>query len=529
MLFSLRKSMPISSLKTLLEPWICLDLLYDRRISGLSTDTRTLKKGEVFIALKGYEQDGRDFIESAIAKGAVAVLLDGEETGDEAGRSFVARCAPLDDSQKEIPLIPIAHLTSLVGAIAARFYQYPTRQLNIIGVTGTNGKTSCTQWIAQAFNGLGHRCGVIGTLGYGFSQDLISSERTTPFPLEMQKILAEFVEKKAETVVMEVSSHALSQHRVVGVDFDLAVFTNLSHDHLDYHGNVAEYAKAKKRLFDWPGLKKRVLNVDDPYGWQWFWEYKSDHEAALIGYSLQADMPQKIPQQQLVYATDVIFSENGIAATIHSPWGVGRLKTGLIGRFNLSNLLAVLASLCLQGVALDEVLKVLSCLKSPPGRMEVLGGGEGGRAGGEQPTVVIDYSHTPDALEQALKSLGEHAHGKVWCVFGCGGDRDKTKRPLMAQIAQKYADYVIVTDDNPRHETPSAIVCDILMGLTADSTAVVEHDRRQAIQHAINCAQVGDMVLIAGKGHETYQQIGDEKFPFNDKVEALLALDARKK
>lgn len=498
-------------LKTLLQPWIEIDSKLDRAVKGISSDTQMLQAGDIFVALKGAKQDGCDFIQKAIEKGSVAILCDHAEMAQASAALKTAQ-------NKEVPLFAIKDLRKELGHIAARFYHFPSKQLNIMGVTGTNGKTSCTQWLAQAFNALNRPCGVIGTLGYGFPTALTAGMYTTPFSIEIQQILAGFVTQKAQAVAMEVSSHGLSQHRLAGTEFDLAVFTNLSHDHLDYHGNLERYALAKKRLFDWPELTKRVFNLDDTYGKRWFFEYME--QGVCYGYSLCPEIHLEVPREKMVYTAQFSLSSHGIQAIIHSPWGEEELKTRLVGRFNLSNLLAVLTSLCVQGVSLKEAMNVLSRLKSPPGRMQIIGGGDA-------PLIVVDYAHTPDALEQALKSLTEHCAGKLWCVFGCGGDRDMAKRPIMAQIAEKYADYIIVTDDNPRYEDPTSIIRHILTGLSVDSAAIVEQDRRRAIVHAVTCAQPEDIILIAGKGHELYQQIGDKKFPFSDLVEAQSALNQR--
>lgn len=540
--------MPISSLKLLLDPWVKLDPADDCFVANLCADSRKVQKGDLFVALPGLKTNGQSFIQDAVEKGAVAVLCENygdvnaltpapspktcpREGGDGRGENEV-----LSLGQSSVSIIPIPHLSQEFGNIVARFYEYPSESLNIIGVTGTNGKTSCTHWIASALTDLGQSCGVIGTLGSVFpgahNNHTVTSTAdtyTTPGPIQLQQTLRDFVDQKVSAVAMEVSSHGLAQNRVGGVQFDIGVFTNLSQDHLDYHGDIESYAMAKKRLFDWPHLKKRIFNVDDHYGAQWFSEYAVNDQinsplpqagegSTCIAYTLNPENHRTIPSHQLVYASDIHFSQQGITATIHTPWGEGLLKTALIGRFNLSNLLAVLSSLCLRQIAFEKALNALSHLASPPGRMEVLGGNE-------SPVIIVDYAHTPDALEQVLKSVSEHCGGKLWCVFGCGGDRDKTKRPIMGRIVEKYADNVVITDDNPRHEVPAAIVQDILTGLAMNSSAIIEHDRRQAIRHAVNGAKPNDIIVIAGKGHEHYQQIGDEKFPFSDRVEVLLALE----
>ncbi len=498
------------SLKSLLNSWIEIETKYDGLINHLSMDSRHIQPGDIFFALEGGQKDGRMFVQQAVDKGAIAVLC---EKKDQADRASVL----ININDKKIPMFFIEKLEEKIGEIAAKFYDYPAKKLTVIGVTGTNGKTSCTQWIAKALNYFNIPCGVIGTLGYGLPGDLNSAEYTTPFAIDVQRILADFCAKGAKAVAMEVSSHGLVQHRVAGVEFSLATFTNLTHDHLDYHGSLANYAAAKKQLFNWPSLQQSIFNLDDFYGRLWFVEYKN--QKPCYGYSLQPDICQLFSKDFLVYTPSFSFSEKSIEATVVTPWGEGLLSSPLLGKFNLSNLLVVLTNLCLMGVAFTDALSVIPLLDSLPGRMQVISD-EG------KPTVVIDYSHTPDSLLHALQSLREHCTGKLWCVFGCGGDRDKTKRPIMGKIAEQHADYVIITDDNPRHENPKSIVADILLGLAIDSAVVIEHNRRLAILHALTSANAGDIVLIAGKGHERYQQIGDEKIPFSDAVEAQLVLKA---
>lgn len=498
-----------TTLKQLLAPWV--ETTSDCSFSGLSVDTRSMQTGDVFIALRGCQQDSHQFIQQAIKKGAAAVLC-------EKSVEFPTTSTVENSLKQKIPIIVVDHLEEKLGHIAAKFYDNASQKLNVIAVTGTNGKTSCTQWIAQALCQLKQTCAVIGTLGYGFPGHLTQGAYTTPFPIDVQKMLATFYDEHASHVAMEVSSHALAQHRVTGVEFKLAIFTNLSHDHLDYHGHLEAYAMVKKSLFDWP-LPYRIFNLDDAYGKAWFAEYSK--QKGCYGYSIAPDAYQNIAKDYLVYASEIILSEKGIKATIHSPFGTGVLESPLLGDFNLSNLLAVLTGLCLLGVSFTEALRVIPLLETPPGRMQILGGGE-------KPRIIIDYAHTPHAIEQTLKSLRAHCYGKLWCIFGCGGNRDKTKRPIMGKIVEKYADCAVITSDNPRHEEPQAIIEQIVSGLAVDSTAIIEADCRKAIIHAISCAKPADIILIAGKGHELYQQIGDEKLPFSDLVEAQFALNQLK-
>lgn len=460
----------------------------DRMVTGLSSDSREIKEGNCFFALRGLHVDGRSFIADAIKKGACAVIL--EEPIKDMGTSSV-------------PFIYIPKLSTKLGEIGARFYERPSEKLTMIGVTGTNGKTSTSQFIALTMKMAAKICGVIGTLGYGFPEDLLPSTHTTCNALTLQKQLSDIYRQGADTVVMEVSSHALDQHRTGGVAFDIAIFTNLTRDHLDYHGNMENYAAAKKKLFYLPGLKYAVINTDDAFGLELARELSGKLQVYCYG---TKDNDLALPSVQ---AHNIHLNNKGTTAKISSPWGEGQLRSKLLGRFNVSNQLAVLTTLQLLNIPLDMSLEYLSQLQTVPGRMQVFGGGK-------LPLVVVDYAHTPDALKQVLLALREHTHGTLWSVFGCGGDRDRGKRPLMGQIAERFSDQLIITNDNPRTEDPGQIVAEIISGLLCPWAVEVEHDRGAAIAHVISCAQAGDVILVAGKGHENYQIIGTEKIPFND-------------
>lgn len=465
----------------------------DISVSGLCLDSRQLQPGDVFVAIPGTTADGRRFISRAIEHGAVAVLT----------QELVENSA-----QFAVPIIQIAELTQHVGEIAARFYDQPCEKLTVIGVTGTNGKTSITHYIAHALAHLGYNSAVIGTLGSGPLSAIESGRLTTPDAITVQKTLAGFVAQGITHVAMEVSSHALDQHRVAGVQFHSAIFTNLTRDHLDYHGDMDSYFAAKAKLFIWPGLKNAIINLDDEYG-QKLWEISGAH--AKVGYSLSETLP---PQAggwgvKLLTGSNIKQTAKGISATINSPWGSAPLQINTFGRFNLSNCMATLATLCGLEIPFDRAIQALATLPTVPGRMQPFGGNK-------QPLVVVDYSHTPDALQQALTALREHASGKLWCVFGCGGGRDSGKRRLMGEVAERYSDQIIITNDNPRDEEPQAIADDIVQGLVCPWAVEIELDRGAAIAHAIDCAQGGDVVLIAGKGHEDYQEICGERIPFND-------------
>jgi UDP-N-acetylmuramoyl-L-alanyl-D-glutamate--2,6-diaminopimelate ligase len=464
----------------------------DREISGLALDSRLVKPGDLFFACKGTHLDGRKFIDDVIIKGVRAIVAEAE-VGDVSIQV-----------QNNVPIVPVHHLNHRMGRIAATFYGNPAEKLRIVGITGTNGKTSCSHFIASALHQLGITAGVIGTLGNGVYGNIQPSSLTTPDAITLQATFADFVKHNAKVVAMEVSSHSLDQGRVDDVPFEVGVFTNLTRDHLDYHGDMASYGTAKKRLFDMASLKHAVINADDDFG-------KSLIESlprknTLYAYGVDQHTHLAVPQ---VYADDLHLDITGLHARVYTPWGEGDLHAGLIGRFNASNILAVLTTLCLLDVPFDAALQSLAQLKPVAGRMQGLGGNT-------QPLVVVDYSHTPDSLEKALVALKQHCRGQLYCIFGCGGDRDRGKRPMMAKIAEQYADHVIVTDDNPRHESPEQIVADILVGFTQLKQVIVQHDRSKAIQEIIQCAVPGDCILIAGKGAETYQQIGDVKIPFSD-------------
>lgn len=473
----------------------------DVEIKGLALDSRNVKPGDLFFACKGTTLDGRKFIGAAIKNGAVAVL----EEVETKSMSF--------HKVGNVPVFPVHHLDQRIGEMAAQFFGYPSKKLKMVGVTGTNGKTSCTHFIAQALQNLDIPCGVIGTLGNGLYGKIKTGSLTTPDAITLQATLAEFHDQHIKNVAMEVSSHSIEQGRINGTHFDVGVFTNLTRDHLDYHGTMEAYGNAKKKLIDNHLVKHVVINADDDFGLNLI---KALNRKNMYAYGIKkhADLPDTVP---FVYAQHTHFDLSGIRAHIISPWGEGELHAPLIGKFNLSNLLATLTSLCILKVPFKEALESLATLTSVSGRMQTFGGKD-------KPLVVVDYAHTPDALEKVLMALREHSQGKLYCLFGCGGDRDKGKRPLMAKIAEQFADKVIVTDDNPRTEDPAQIVENIMEGFADRNKIIIEHDRSKAIRDIIQYAQPGDCVLIAGKGAERYQIVGDKKIPFSDieKVEENL-------
>lgn len=472
--------------------------LADIVISGIQIDSRKVTTGDLFIAIKGHSVDGRQFISQAVSAGAAAVIADADEKWPE------------NTVYKSVPVIVVNKLSAELGEIASSFFDRPSQRLPVIAVTGTNGKTSCTQLMMQILNGLGKSCGVMGTLGIGVDGDFNEATNTTPDAVTIQRYLQQWVEGKTDTAVMEVSSHGIAQGRVDALQFELALFTNLSRDHLDYHGSMQAYAETKAQLFSWPGLKKAVINMDDDFSEQLLASVASDVEVYTFSIKSQSKAD--------IFVDKISYHRKGVSSVLHSPWGVFPFTYPLMGEFNLSNVLAVVTCLGVLGYSLPSVVSTLTGLATIPGRMELV-------SNASDVTVVVDYAHTPDALEQALKAMSLHACGKLWCVFGCGGDRDQGKRSLMGAVAQQYSDYVVVTSDNPRSESASHIIDEIIS--MVDRPALIEEDRAKAINFAIKQAGVGDSILIAGKGHEDYQQIGENKLPFSDIHQARLGLLAR--
>ena len=476
-------------------------------VHGLSLDSRRVDAGDAFVALAGARSHGIVFAPMASARGAVVILA---ERPGPAARVSGAIPAPPPDGAGAVPVIWIDGLREQLGAIASRFFGEPSRALRIVGVTGTNGKTSTVQLLAQALQHAGRRAATIGTLGAGLYGELREGERTTPDVISVHGLLADFREAGASHVAMEVSSHALDQGRVDAVAFDLAAFTNLTRDHLDYHGTMQAYGEAKRRLFAWPGLAAAIVNADDAFG-----------------RTLAATMPAGVTLLRYgieragadVVARAVEADATGLSFELHTPWGAGRVGTRLLGHFNVSNLLAVAACLGRLGLDFATIRAALAQLEPVAGRMNRIGGSAA------QPLVVVDYAHTPDALEQALVSLRAHCSGRLLCVFGCGGERDAGKRPQMGAIAERLADRLIVTDDNPRGEDGDAIIAQILAGLERPQAATVERDRAGAIAAAIAAARPGDIVLVAGKGHEPYQETAGTRRPFDDIAVARHALE----
>jgi UDP-N-acetylmuramoyl-L-alanyl-D-glutamate--2,6-diaminopimelate ligase len=463
----------------------------------LTADSRRVQPGDVFVAYPGAQVDGRNFIAQAVAKGAAAVIV-------EAGGSL-AECGS--------PVVEVSGLAALSGEIAHLVYGRPSEHLWLAGVTGTNGKTSVSHWTAQALDAMRHPCAVVGTLGNGFLDALDESPNTTPDAITLHAALAGFVASGAEACAMEVSSIGLDQGRVNGAAFDVAVFTNLTRDHLDYHGSMEDYAAAKEKLFDAPGLKAAVLNLDDPMGVALAARLKG--RVPTLGYSLAGKAPGLT--DEVLVADNLRLDAAGVEFVLRGT----KVVAPVVGRFNVSNLLAVIGALLARNEHLEEITAALRSLKPPPGRMQALGGVK-------QPLVVVDYAHTPDALEKALTVLREAATargGKLVCVFGCGGDRDPGKRPQMGAVAARLADRVLVTSDNPRSEDPLQIIAAIVAGMPAPRC--IEPDRALAITEAVVGADVRDVVLLAGKGHEPYQEIAGVRHAFSDLDAAKSALAGR--
>lgn len=468
----------------------------DIEITGIALDSRQVRPGFLFIALAGSIQHGIEHADQALKNGAVAIIYEPVNGGVEGAENLV-----LDIK------LPMPGLGQKLGEIAARFYREPSRGLDVIGVTGTNGKTSCSQFLAQALPD----AGVVGTLGWGSWGQLRQTLNTTPDALAIQAMIRALLDDGKRSVAMEVSSHGLAQGRVNEVCFKGALFTNLSRDHLDYHGSMDDYLAAKTRLFNQPGLEFAVINLDDAYAEEVIKQVGAG--VKIWGFSLKERAYSSIER---VWAEKIEYGVDGIH--FDACWRDQKtfVSTNIAGVFNLENLLAVLTVLLAMGESLAEAASRLATLQPVVGRMEHFGGHR-------QPTVFVDYAHSPDALEKVLVSLRPHGSKKLSVVFGCGGDRDKGKRAQMGGIAEKWADEVIVTDDNPRTEAPAAIVTDILSGCHSDKVVVI-HDRKQAIQTAIGQADCGDCIVVAGKGHEHYQEINGERLPFSDQQMVRQAL-----
>ncbi|CAH0527083.1 UDP-N-acetylmuramoyl-L-alanyl-D-glutamate--2,6-diaminopimelate ligase [Vibrio hippocampi] len=490
----MRTSMTLASL---LKPWLTASdsPLCDIPVNQLILDSRTVAEGDTFVAVIGHAVDGRLFIERAIDAGANSVIAQADSEHKHGEVQW----------HQDVPIVHIHGLDSLLSVIAARLYHYDQQ---VIGVTGTNGKTTITQLIAQWIELLDQKAAVMGTTGNGFLHQLEEAKNTTGSAIDVQRSLAELDGKGAVYTAMEVSSHGLVQGRVAAVPFKLGVFTNLSRDHLDYHGNMQGYEAAKKLLFTGHHCELAVLNIDDEVGERWLADRRDAIAVSVEG---------KRVDQNGLWATQVDYSDKGIALNFAGHFGEGALSAPLIGQFNASNLMLAFASLLSLGFDIKQLQQTASQLQPVLGRMELfhtLG----------KPKVVVDYAHTPDALEKALQALRVHCEGKLWVVVGCGGDRDKGKRPMMAAIAEQLADQVILSDDNPRSEDPALIIDDMLAGMQQPQQAKIEHSRYQAANYAVKHAGAQDIILLAGKGHEDYQVVGRESIHYSDRESAAALL-----
>jgi len=476
---------------------------------SLRTDSRAVQPGDAFIAWPGYAKDGREFVTAALAAGAATCLVEHE--GVEAYAFTDARVASLPG------------LKGKTGLIAAAFYGEPSRQMPVLAVTGTNGKTSTAWWTAQALALLGERCGVVGTLGIGEppasqawgepNAEIETTGLTTPDPVRLQATFRRMADAGFAACAIEASSIGLKEHRLAGTAIKVALFTNFTQDHLDYHGDMDAYWAAKRELFDFAGLQAAVLNIDDPKG--------AELASTLTGldvWTYALNGPARIA------AHDLHYRAGGLAFTLHEGEATLLVETGLIGEYNVANLLAVIGGLRALGHSLAEIAAVVGKVTPVPGRMQRVGNGL------ELPQLVVDYAHTPDALDKALTALQPLAAargGRLICVFGCGGNRDRSKRPLMGAIAARLAQQVILTSDNPRFESPEQILADILGDTPIEKCGRAIPDRRTAIGRAVSEAGPRDVILVAGKGHEDYQEVAGVRLPFSDVVEARAALIAR--
>lgn len=502
-------------LSELLAGAVVVDAADDREIHGITLDSRAVQKGYLFLACAGTREHGLVYADQAVRQGAVAIVweTDGKHVPDELFQS----------RHPGLVMIGMNSLSQRAGIIASHYYGAPSRDMNVVGITGTNGKTSCSHFLAQALN-RDVPCAVIGTLGNGMYGALESASHTTPDAVTLHAMFDNFRSQGAQCIVMEVSSHGLDQGRVNGVEFDIAIFTNLSRDHLDYHDSMEEYAEAKRRLFEVPTLQQIIINADDEYGRQLMKSAATDLQLISYGFGEGTTDDLTLKASQLTMNLD------GIRFYVETPWGKGLIDSPLMGRYNASNLLAVLAALLALGIGFEEAVSRIQDCRTVAGRMERIDGTR------NQPLVIVDYAHTPDALENSLTALRDHLPagddstvGKcsLWCIFGCGGDRDRGKRAEMGAIAERLADDVVITNDNPRTEDAQTIVADILQGMKNPGHTSVIFDRRKAIETIVRQAAPDDIIFVAGKGHEQYQIVGETKLPYEGDAELVKAIFAQ--
>ncbi|MFN1583391.1 UDP-N-acetylmuramoyl-L-alanyl-D-glutamate--2,6-diaminopimelate ligase [Vibrio rotiferianus] len=484
------------SMDTLLSNWVDCSSLSSIIVSELELDSRRVQSGTTFVAIIGHVVDGRKFIPAAIEQGANAVIAQACDLKTHGMIEIV------DD----VPVIYLDALDKCLSEIAGHLYPYPN--MDLIGVTGTNGKTTITQLIAQWIDLIGSKAAVMGTTGNGFLNSLQEAANTTGNAVEIQKTLSSLAEQNAQYTALEVSSHGLIQGRVKALSFAAGVFTNLSRDHLDYHGTMEEYANAKFTLFTQHQCTHAIINVDDKVGAAW---------AKQLNNALAVSLKPTTEFSQRVYANHIKYAESGITIEFDGKFGEGTLHAPLIGEFNAANLMLAFSTLLSLGFNKQDLLTTASQLQPVLGRMELFQSNGNAK-------VVVDYAHTPDALEKALQALRVHCQGELWAIFGCGGDRDAGKRPMMAEIAERLGDKVVLTDDNPRSEDPALIMKDMLAGLTKPAEAIVQHDRFKALSYALEHASSQDIILLAGKGHEGYQILNSGTVHYSDRESAMTLL-----
>ena len=483
-----------------------------KAFTRLVHDSRLVEVGDVFFALNGTQQKGLTFVEQAWQKGALLAVTEGQLALEKHPLGW---------------LLKLPDLASNLGYLLGVNTQAPLKEIQTQAITGTNGKSSVAHYLCQAWQLLGKRCALVGTLGNGELHQLQPATHTTPDLFQLHQLYADWAAQGIRQVALEASSHALDQGRLAGLFMTSAIFTNLSRDHLDYHGSLAAYAAAKQALFLRPELATSVINLDDPLGKQWLANLQASNKQSnhkLLAYSLKpvSSVGKEFKTVACINVSQATYTLSGIQAELTYQQQNWHLNLPLLGAFNLANGLAVMAALLAEGIAMPEVLKVMQQLKPVPGRMQRIASST---TAASLPQVVVDYAHSPDALEQALLALRQHCQGKLWCVFGCGGNRDTGKRVLMGEVAQRLADQVIITDDNPRNENPAKIRQAILVG--AGAAALEVADRQEAIQQVVNQAAADDWILIAGKGHETWQEVAGKRLHFNDAEQALKALQLR--
>lgn len=474
----------------------------DIEVTGISSDSKKLSPGDVFFALVGETGHGLDYVSEALEAGVQAVVWD-------ASADVVA------PDHARVPMIPVAGLTTHIGEIANRYFGSPSESMKVVGVTGTNGKTTVSFLVAQCMQMLGNTCGYLGTLGFGIGDLESDSEMTTPACIDLHQILATFRDAGASHAAIEVSSHALQQNRVDGVHFDSAIFTNLSRDHIDYHGSMRAYGETKAQLFLEHDIDHRIICLDTEFG------QELAHRCGDNVVTVSTRFDRLANGRLFVFVRSVVATEAGSNITVESSWGEFEFRLPLPGGFNIANAIGVLGLLLSWDVPVADACGALGKISAPPGRMQRV-------ADFGAPSVYVDFAHTPAGLEAALRSLRSHCKKSLWCVFGCGGDRDRGKRPLMGTTAARLADRIVVTNDNPRSELPGNIITDILQGVGDKPDAIAIEDRAAAIAYAIHEAADEDIVLIAGKGHENYQLIGDQRLAFSDYDAALANICARR-